>query len=299
MLLLPEGAKIIGQGITGSEGSQALEWMLKYGTKVVAGVTPGKGGQEILGVPVFNTVKEALNQTQGVVGSVVYVPPLFVKNAVIEAIEGGVKWILIVTEKIPTQDTAYLYSLAKRNGVRIIGPSSAGIISPKHHVKVGSIGGPDPDRAYTPGNIAVISKSGSMTSEISLHLKNNGLGVSWAVTIGGDRIIGTDFADFFLELENDPQTKASVIFGEPGGTYEEKVAEQKKAGKIKKPVIAFIGGEFTMSLPGEVQFGHAGAIIEGKMGLPSEKRKVLKDAGVLVADSLDDIAGLVKKALND
>ncbi|MCR4305771.1 MAG: CoA-binding protein [Candidatus Daviesbacteria bacterium] len=296
MMLLPEGVKIIGQGITGSEGSQALEWMQKYGTQIVGGVTPGKGGQSVLGVPIFNSVKECLDKVGNVDGSVIYVPPLFTKSAVVEAIEAGMKWILVVTEKIPTTDTAYFYSLAKKKGVSIIGPSSAGIISPRNHFKVGSIGGPAPERAYVAGNIAVISKSGSMTSEISLHLKNNGLGVSWAVCIGGDRIIGTDFADLLLELETDPETKASVIFGELGGTYEEKVAQLKASGKIKKPVIAFIGGEFTRSLPSEVQFGHAGAIIEGKVGLPAEKRRRLKEAGVLVAENLDDIAGLVKES---
>lgn len=294
-ILLPGGAKIIGQGITGSEGSQALPWMLKYGTKVVAGVTPGKGGQEAFGVPIFNSVREAVSKTGEVTASVVYVPPLFAKAAVIEAIEAGIKWILVVTEKIPTADTAYFYSLARRNGVRVIGPSSAGIISPKNRIKVGSIGGPEPERSYVPGNIAVLSKSGSMTSEISLHLKKNGLGVSWAVCIGGDRIIGTDFADLLLELEKDPDTKASVMFGEPGGTYEEKVADLKAGGKLKKPAVAFIGGEFTVSLPSEVQFGHAGAIIEGKTGLPSEKRKVLRSAGIKVADNVDEIAGLIKQ----
>ncbi len=297
MLLLPENAKIIGQGITGAEGSQALEWMQKYGTQVVGGVTPGKGGQEVLGVPIFNSVKECLDQVSGVIGSVIYVPPLFAKNAVIEAIEAGIKWILIVTEKIPTADTAFFYRLACKNGVSIIGPSSAGMISPSKRIKIGSIGGPQPQRSYVPGHIAVISKSGSMTSEISLHLKNHGLGVSWATCIGGDRIIGTDFADLLLELETDPETVASVIFGELGGTYEEKVAKLKASGKLKKPVVAFIGGEFTMSLPSEMQFGHAGAIIEGKIGQPAEKRRILREAGIAVADNLDDIAGLVKEAL--
>lgn len=293
MILLPEEAKIIGQGITGSEGSQALEWMQKYGTKIAGGVTPGKGGQEVLGVPIFNSVKEVLEKVGEAAGSVIYVPPLFAKSAVLEAIEAGIKWILIVTEKIPTADTAYFYALAGKSGVQIIGPSSAGIISPKNKIKVGSIGGPEPERAYTAGNIAVISKSGSMTSEISLHLKHNGLGVSWAVCIGGDRIIGTDFADLLLELENDSETEASVIFGEPGGTYEERVAEMKIKGQVKKPVIAFIGGEFTASLPSEVQFGHAGAIIEGNTGLPEKKRQVLREAGIKVADSLDEIAKLI------
>ncbi len=296
-LLLPKGAKIIGQGITGSEGSTALPWMQKYGTNIVAGVTPGKGGQTVENIPVFNKVQEAVDQLGPIDGSVIYTPPLFTKAAATEALEAGLKWILIVTEKVPTSDCAYIYALAKEKNAHIIGPSSAGIISPKNNIKIGSIGGPAPQRAYVDGPIAVISKSGSMTSEISLHLKNHDLGITVAVTIGGDRIIGTDFVDFLLALEDDPNTKASVIFGELGGTYEEKVATAIQNGTIKKPVIAFIGGEFTRSLPSEVQFGHAGAIIEGDRGLPEHKRQVLKDSGVEVAENFDEIADLVKKII--
>ncbi len=295
-LLLPEGAKIIGQGITGSEGSRGLPTMLDYGTQIVAGVTPGKGGQELLGVPIFNSVKEAQEKVGEVDGSVIYVPPLFVKAAVLEAIEAGIKFILIFTEKVPTRDTAYFYAKAKEKGVNIVGPSAVGLLCPSRKLKVGSIGGATPDRVFTPGHIAVISKSGSMTSELGLHLRNNGMGVSWAVGIGGDIIAGTDFADFLMAIEDDPNTEGSVFFGELGGTYEERVGEMKKKGKIKKPVVAFIGGEFTMSLPSEVQFGHAGAIIEGEKGKPDHKRKVLKESGVMVAENFDDIAGLLKQA---
>lgn len=302
MLLLPENAKLIGQGITGSEGSRTLPWMLKYGTKIVAGVTPGKGGQELLGVPIFNTVAEALKEVGSVDGSVQFVPPMFTLKAVQEAIEVGIKWILIGAEKVPTKDSAIIYALAKNppagGGVSIIGPSSVGYICPARLLKIGLIGGANPSKVFTPGNIAVISKSGSMTAEISLGLKNAGMGVSWAVGIGGDRIIGTDFADFLLELEADPQTYASVIFGELGGTYEEKVAKLVIDGKIKKPVVAFIAGEFTLSLPSDVQFGHAGAIIEGSRGMPDKKREILRKSGVKVAESLDQIPELVKEVLN-
>ena len=297
MLLLPENARLIGQGITGSEGSRMLPWMLEYGTKIVAGVTPGKGGQELLGVPIFNSVKEVLEAVDGVDGTVQFVPPAFTLGAVKEAIEAGVKWILIAAEKVPTKDAAIIYALAKKNGVSIIGPSSVGYIAPSKKLKLGLIGGGAPNKVFAPGNIAVISKSGSMTAEISLGLKRAGLGNSIGVGIGGDRIIGADFADFLLELENDSETKASVIFGELGGTYEERVAELVKSGQIKKPVVAFIAGEFTLKLPSEVQFGHAGAIIEGTRGLPDMKRKLLREAGVKVADNLDEIATLIKQSL--
>lgn len=296
MLLLPENAKILGQGITGSEGSAALPWMQKYGTNIVAGVTPGKGGQEVGGVLIFNSVKEAIEVVGKVDGSVQFVPPLLVKKATEEAIAAGIKFILIGAEKVPTSDAAYIYALAKKEGVSVVGPSSVGLICPQRRIKIGSIGGATPQRVFPEGSVAVISKSGGMTSEIGLHLKNYGLGVSWAVGIGGDRIVGTDFADFLLALEEDEKTSVSVIFGELGGTYEEGVAQLVQDGRIKKPVVAFIGGEFTMSLPSEVQFGHAGAIIEGERGRPDHKRKVLKEVGVLVAESFDEIAGLVRKS---
>ncbi len=296
-LLLPENARLIGQGITGSEGSRMLPWMLSYGTQIVVGVTPGKGGQEVEGVPVFNSVAEALERVGPCDGTVQFVPPMFTLGAVKEAIEAGLKWILIAAEKVPTKDTAIMYALAKKHGVSIIGPSSVGYICPAKKLKLGLIGGSDPNKVFAPGNIAVISKSGSMTAEISLGLKRAGLGNSIGVGIGGDRIIGADFVDFLLELEDDSQTLASVIFGELGGTYEERVAEYVKSGKIKKPVVAFIAGEFTLSLPNEVQFGHAGAIIEGDRGKPSKKRQLLREAGVKVADNLDQIADLVKQVI--
>ncbi len=296
-LLLPENTKIIGQGITGSEGSRMLPWMLEYGTNIIAGVTPGKGGQDLLGVPIYNSVKEAIDVVGEVDGAIQFVPPQFTLGAVKEAIEAGVKWILVAAEKVPAKDSAIMYSLAKKHNVSIIGPSSVGYINPKNKLKLGLIGGGDPGKVFAEGNIAVISKSGSMTAEISLGLKRAGLGNSIGVGIGGDRIIGADFVDFLLELEDDPNTKASVIFGELGGTYEERVAEYVKSGKIKKPVVAFIAGEFTLSLPNEVQFGHAGAIIEGTRGLPDQKRKVLREAGVKVAESLDQIPALVKQVI--
>lgn len=297
MLFLPKDAKILGQGITGSEGSAALPRMLEYGTNIVAGVTPGKGGQQLSGIPIFNTVKEAIEKVGPIDGSVQFVPPKFALSAAQEVMEAGIKFMVIGAEKVPTKDGALIYALSKKYQANVIGPNSVGLISPHRKLRVGLIGGSFPNRMFTDGVVAIISKSGSMTAEIGLHLKKNSLGVSWACGIGGDRIIGTDFADFLLELEKDQQTKVSVIFGELGGTYEEKVAELVKSGKIKKPVVAFIGGEFTQKLPSDVQFGHAGAIIEGDRGIPENKRKVLKEAGVWVASNLDDIAGLVKKVI--
>lgn len=297
MHLPSKNARLIGQGLTGSEGQAALPAMLEYGTNIVAGVTPGKGGQNIMGIPVFNTVAEAVAKVGKVDGSVQFVPPLFTKGAVVEAIDAGIKFILIGAEKVPTKDAAIIFAYAKQKRTTVFGPSSVGLINPHRKIKIGPIGGNTPERVFVEGNVAVISKSGGMTSEIGLLLKNNDMGVSWATGIGGDRIIATDFADFLIELEKDKRTHASVIFGELGGTYEEKVAEAVLKGRIKKPVVAFIAGEFTMALPNEVQFGHAGAIIEGKSGIPAEKRRILRESGVFVAESFDDIPGLLKKVL--
>ncbi len=288
---------MIGQGITGFEGSRALPRMLEYGTKIVAGVTPGKGGQEIEGVAIFNTVKEALDAVGPVDGSIQFAPPLRVLGAVKEALEAGIKWILIGAEKVPTKDEAIIFALAKQFDAVVIGPNSVGIINPAKKLKLGFIAVAATEKAFLPGEVAIISKSGSMTSEIALHLKNNNIGVSWAFGVGGDIIPGTNFADLLLELENDNQTSSSVIFGELGGTFEEEVADLVKEGKIKKPVIAFIAGDFTLGLPSQVQFGHVGAIIEGDKGKPDHKRKVLKEAGVKVAENFDEIAGLVSESL--
>lgn len=299
MLLLKPNAKIIGQGITGGEGSKILPRMIEYGTNIVAGVTPGKGGQVLEGIPIFNTIQEAIDGVGPVDGVVQFVPPKFVKDATVEVVEAGIKFILIGAEKVPTQDSAFIYALAKEKGADIIGPNSVGLLGTHHKLRLGLIGGFLIERVFTPGQIAIVSKSGSMTAEIGLHLKSHGLGVSWAVGIGGDRIIGTDFADFLIALEDDPNTKASVIFGELGGTYEEKVAQAITDKKITKPVVCLIGGEFTTTLPSEVQFGHAGAIIEGQRGLPEHKRQMLRQSGAHVATSLDQIADLVKSVLEN
>lgn len=297
-MLLNKGARIIGQGITGSEGQRALEWAEDYETNFVAGVTPGKGGQEVQGIPIYNSVKEALEIIDQVDASVIFVPPRFAKEAAFEAIDAGIKFLVIIAEKVPTKDGALIYAKAKQNKVTVVGPNTVGIINPERKLKLGLIGGGDPEKMFVEGQIAVISKSGSMTAEISLGLKKAGMGVSWAVGIGGDRIIGVDFVDFLLEMEEDPATIASVIFGELGGTYEERVAEYVKKGLIRKPIVAFIGGEFTQKLPSEVQFGHAGAIIEGDRGKPEHKREVLRDVGVSVVDSLDDIQAALKEVIN-
>lgn len=297
-IFLSENIKVLGQGITGSEGSKAARWAQDYGTKIVAGVTPGKGGQEVEGIPIFNSIKEAIESVGMVDVAVSFAPPRFAKQAFFEAADNHIKFSVIIAEKVPTKDAALMYAYAKEKGVKFLGPNTAGAISPIRRIKLGLMGGPNPTKMFVPGEIAIISKSGSVASEIGLTLKRAGFGVSWAIGIGGDRIIGQDFVDCLKALEEDPYTKVSVLFGELGGTYEEQAAKLINEGLIKKPVVAFIAGEFTLMLPSEVQFGHAGAIIEGNRGKPDYKRKVLSQAGVKIAQKIEDIPILIRELLN-
>src|SRR3989338_4239515 len=280
-ILIDQKTRVLVQGITGKEGSKSTKEMIEYGTKVVAGVTPGKGGQLVEGLPVYNTVKEAVQKHPEINASVLYVPPAGLKAAAIEAIDAGIPLLNIITEHVPIQDSAYIYAYAKKKKTRIVGSSSVGIISPGK-CRLGSIGGIDPSIQFVPGNIGVISKSGGMSSEISLILKRSELGQSTVIGMGGDVIAGTIFQEFLELFEKDPETKAVVVFGELGGTYEEQLAEFIKSG-FSKPVADFIGGEFATNLPEGQSLGHAGALIEGKTGLQQNKKKALQEVGVKVA----------------
>lgn len=280
---------VIGQGLTGSEGTTALTSMLAYGTKVVAGVTPGKGGQTHHGIPIFNTVAEALAFAPQVGVCVQFVPAPRVLVAALEAIESRIPLLIIGAEKVPTRDTATLVASAREKNVHVLGPASLGCIGTHEQIKIGFIGGATPERAFQKGSIAIVSKSGGMTSEIGLHLKAYNLGVSWAFGTGGERIIASDFADIITALESDTHTEASVIFGEFGGTAEERLADAIERGDIKKPVVAYIVGEFATTLPEEIQFGHAGAILEAGRGTASHKKQRLIEAGAAVVDDFDTI----------
>ncbi|MDP2671583.1 MAG: CoA-binding protein [bacterium] len=295
-ILIDKKTKVLVQGITGKEGSRAAEQMLAYGTEVVAGVTPGKGGQEVFGKAVYNSVKEALVKHPEINTTSIAVPGVFAKAAMLEAIENKIPLIHVLTEHVPILDSAIAFARAKKAGVRIVGPSSIGIISPGE-AKLGSIGGSDPNFSYQSGEIGVISKSGGMTSEISFILKKTGLGVSTAVGIGGDMIIGSTFADLAGIFKDDPKTKALVIYGEQGGTYEEDLAEYLLKSKFEKPVVAFIAGIFAESLPAGQALGHAGALIESGKGRRIDKVKALEKAGVGVAAVPDELPKVLQERL--
>src|SRR3989338_8141354 len=285
-ILVDKKTRVLIQGITGTEGSRATREMLSYSTHVIAGVTPGKAGQNVEGVPVYETVSEAIAKHPDINATLVVVPARFALNAVKEAIGAKIPLINVLTEHITTFDSATMYALAQEVGVRIVGPSSVGIISPGI-AKLGAIGSSTTSKVFSPGPIGLVSKSGGMTSEIASILTKNSLGQSSVIGIGGDQIIGSDFVDLLVLFEKDEQTKAVVMFGEVGGTYEELVADFIKSGGFTKPVVAVIAGMFTKYLPEGVVLGHAGAIVSRGRGGYDSKVVSLDQVGVKIANSID------------
>lgn len=290
-ILVDDNTRVLIQGITGKEGSRAAREMIAYGTKILAGVTPGKGGQATEdGVPVFNSVKEALSKFPELNMSLIVVPAAFVLSAATEAMEAGIPLIDILTEKVPVAHVAKMIALARSRGAILVGPSSVGILAPSKRVKIGSIGSADlAERIFAPGSVGVVSKSGGMTAELSRVLTEAGIGQSTVLGIGGDLLIGYDFEDAALAFEKDEETKAIVIFGEVGGTYEEKLASAIKAGRITKPVAALIAGQFAELLPQDTVLGHAGAIVAQGRGSAASKIEALRNAGALIAATPEDI----------
>lgn len=299
-ILLSKDTTFIVQGITGREAVNLTRECLDYGSKIVGGVTPGRKGREVHGVPVFDTVAQAVEHHGGPIdGSVVTVPPAFTKDAVLEAIENGIKLIVIVTERIPRGDVAEMVELAEMRGARIIGPNCLGLIVPEV-CKMGGIGGPAKDaaKAYQPGRVGVMSRSGGMTTEISSSLTAAGLGVSTAISIGGDAIIGSAYAELMPYFEADEQTEAIVIYTEPGGRMEAQLAEWVKDNDSRLPIVAFMAGKFMddEEMKG-MSFGHAGTIVEGKEDTATEKIARLEAAGIRVVERIDEIPDVVKEKI--
>jgi succinyl-CoA synthetase alpha subunit len=299
-ILLDKDTTFIVQGITGREAVNLTRECLDYGSKIVGGVTPGRKGREVHGVPVFDTVAQAVEHHGGPIdGSVVTVPPAFTKDAVFEAILNGIKLIVIVTERIPRGDVAQMVELANTEGARIIGPNCLGLIVPEV-CKMGGIGGPAKDaaKAYAPGRVGVMSRSGGMTTEISSSLTQAGLGVSTAVSIGGDAIIGSAYAELMPYFEADEQTEAIVIYTEPGGRMEAQLAEWVKDNNSRLPIVAFMAGKFMDDdeMKG-MSFGHAGTIVEGKEDTATEKIARLEAAGIRVVERIDEIPDVVKEKI--
>lgn len=285
-VLIDKDTRVVVQGITGREGEFHTRQMLEYGTQIVAGVTPGKGGQEVLGVPVFDTVKQAVQAT-GADASVIFVPAPFAADAVLEAADAGVRVVVCITEGIPVQDMVKAVALVRQKGVRLIGPNCPGIIT-AGQCKIGIL----PGNIFTPGPVGLVSRSGTLTYEIVDLLTKAGLGQSTCIGIGGDPVLGSTFVDLLPLFEEDPDTQAVVLVGEIGGSDEEIAAEYIRT--MRKPVVGFISGR---TAPPGKRMGHAGAIISGRTGTPQAKVDALRGVGVPVADALYEIPDLVKQAL--
>lgn len=286
-VMVDESTRLIVQGITGSVGSFHTEQMIEYGTNVVGGVTPGKSGQKVHGAPVFDTVAEAVAETK-CNASVIYVPPPFAADAIMEAADAGVELIVAITEGVPVQDMITVVRYLKDKTVRLLGPNCPGVISPGK-CKIGIM----PGHIHLPGKVGVVSRSGTLTYEAVGQLTALGIGQSTCIGIGGDPINGMNFIDALELFENDPDTEAVVMIGEIGGTAEEEAAEWVKAN-MSKPVAGFIAGA---SAPPGKRMGHAGAIISGGKGTAEEKFKAMEAAGIAVSRSPAEIGETLKKAM--
>jgi succinyl-CoA synthetase alpha subunit len=287
-VLVNKNSKIIVQGFTGSEGTFHASQMIEYGTNVVGGVTPGKGGTMHLDRPVFNTVKEAVDNA-GADTSIIFVPPAFAADAIMEAADAGIKVIITITEGIPVADMIMAYDYIKGKDCRLVGPNCPGVITPEE-AKVGIM----PGFVFKKGNIGIVSKSGTLTYEAADQVVKQGLGITTAIGIGGDPIIGTTTKEAVELLMNDPETKAIIMIGEIGGQLEADAAKWIKADGNRKPVIGFIAGE---TAPKGRTMGHAGAIVGGSDDTAEAKKRIMRECGIHVVDSPAEIGKKVKEVM--
>ena len=294
-ILIDETKRVLVQGITGREGMARTLLMKEYGTNVVAGCTPGRGGGDVEGIPVFDTVLEAWEESGPLDVSVLYIPAPLVKSAALEAIDAGVKLLVIIPDRVPIYDVLVIAKAAKSAGARFVGPNTLGVLSPDRGV-LGMIGGrADSARAwFFPGPVGVTSRSGGITSAMAYYLAQEGIGATTLVHVGGDAVVGLPHPEVVKLFEADPDTKAVVMFGEIGTSQEEQVADLMEAGEFTKPLIAFIGGKAAKS---GTRFSHAGAIIEGGRGTHEGKVERLREVGAMVVDSFGDIPKATKEVL--
>jgi succinyl-CoA synthetase alpha subunit len=294
-ILVDANTRILVQGITGTQASVDSKRALRYGARVVAGVTPGRGGESVAGVPVYDTVAEAI-QRHEVNATVIYAPPLAVRVAALEAIEQRIPLLVVTAEGVPLHDAVYVIAAARERGLALVGCNTNGIISPERS-RIGGIGGEDPSEIYAPGRVGICSRSGGMSAELARTLKFAGLGVSTCVSMGGDRITGLRMADYALLFESDPETDAIVVFGEPGTSNEGGLVALLREGRVTKPVIALIAGTFQERYPRGQTFGHAAALVRDADDTASAKIRLLREAGAIVASTLDEIPTLLQSAL--
>ena len=284
-IIIGKDSRVMVQGITGNEGRFHTTAMLNYGTRIVAGVTPGKGGQEVEGIPVYNTVDEAVRK-HSVDTSITFVPPAFARSAVLEAIDAGIKTLVVITELIPQKDAIEFVAKANRKGLVIVGPNTPGIINPGSRMHIGVM----PAHIFKPGAVGMVSRSGTLTYEIAWHISQAGMGQSTCMGLGGDPVVGMDFIKVLEMFKDDKETKGVVLIGEIGGNAEELAAQYIAETNYPKPVVAYIAGR--LAPPGK-RMGHAGAIIMGNTGTASSKIEAFSKARVPVAEKPSDITNLL------
>lgn len=294
-ILIDDKKSVLVQGITGREGRTRASLMKEYGTNIVAGVTPGKGGQEIIGVPVYDTVLEASEACGKFDISVLFIPAPLVRSAALEAIEAGVKLLVIVPDRVPIYDVLEIANSAKKHSAQFVGPNTLGVLSPGKGV-LGMIGGRAASARswFFPGPVGITSRSGGITSSMAYYLAQEGIGATTLVHVGGDVVVGLPHPEVIKLFQKDPETKAIVMFGEIGGSQEERVADLVDSGELTKPIIAFIGGKAAKS---GTRFSHAGAIVEGSRGTYEGKVKRLQEVGATVVDAFGDLPRATKSVL--
>lgn len=295
-ILIDQNKKVIVQGITGREGMARTRLMLDYGTRVLGGVTPGRGGQEVYGLPVYDTVQEAADRLGMLDVSVIFVPAPLVKDAALEAFDAGIKLAVLVPDRVPIYDVLEIHYYAREKGANFVGPNTLGLLSPGKAV-LGMMGGraKSAQAWFKPGKVGVTSRSGGMTSSLAYYLSKKGIGLSTIIHVGGDALVGLPHPEVVKRFQDDPETEVIVMFGEIGTSQEETVAELLASGKVTKPLVAYIGGRAAQK---GTRFSHAGAIIEGNRGTYEGKVKMLQEAGARVVEEFQDIPDATLEILN-
>ena len=293
-ILIDKSTRVLVQGLTGRQAQTDSANCLAYGANIVAGVTPGKGGQQVLGLPIYNSVRSAMMDHR-IDASAIYVPAAGAEAAALEALHAGVKLVLITSEGITRQEMARVVATAADRGARVVGPNTNGIIVPGK-TKLGGIGGKDPADIYATGRIGICSRSGGMSAEIGLSLKSGGYGVSTGIAMGGDRVTGGRMVDYIRLFEEDPETDAVVIYGEPGSQNEMELARHLHESGLRKPILALIAGLFQENYPAGMSFGHAAAMISSAQDSASAKRSMLAQAGAIIVESISDLPRLLAEA---